>query len=113
MSLHVAEPLAEAPEASERAFLARVVEFAPLVQTGRETHHLAQAIDDHRRPLIDARDHHVEAVRTEVDRGQDLGRLLGGRWLRLGEPRGPQLHRNLRRRTRSRSRRSSRRSDCG
>ncbi len=72
MRLHVAQPLAEPAQARERAFLARGVEVAALVEARCEPHHLAQTVDDQHVALVDPRDDHVEAVRAEVDRGQNL-----------------------------------------
>ena len=82
MGLHVAEPLAEAPQARERPLLARAVEIAVLVEPGGEPHHLSQPVDDGRLAVLRPRDDHVKAVRAQIDGRHDLGGLERcGRWL--------------------------------
>ena len=82
LGLHVAQPLAEALEALQRAGDGLAVQAALLVEAGREPHHLAQAVDDHQLAVRVARDHHVEAVGPEVDSREDVGQRVG----RLGQP---------------------------
>ena len=93
VGVHVAQALAEALEAGERARGHVLVEAAVLVHAGGQAHHLAQAVDDDQLAVRVARDHHVEAVGAQVDRGEDvgdgarggagggLGRLSGCGWL--------------------------------
>ncbi len=88
MGAHVAEPLAESPQARERPLLARHVENSLVVETGRESDHLAQPVDDRRLAVLIASDDHVKAIRAEIDRGHDLGGFAWTR-LRVGQHHGP------------------------
>ena len=74
----VVDALAEAREAVERALLHLRREPAAFVEAFGEAHHLAQAIDDAQLAKHVARDHHVEAVGTEVDRGEQVAVLQRG-----------------------------------
>ena len=78
MRPHVTQPLTEAAQASERAFLARLIEMALLIEPGSEPHHLPQPVDDRRLPVVGTGDDHVEAIGSQVDSGHDLGRLVDG-----------------------------------
>jgi hypothetical protein len=76
--VHVAQALAEALEAGERARRGLLVEPAVRADTAAQAHHLAQPVDDDELAVRIARDHHVEtgrstAVRTEIDGRQDVG----------------------------------------
>jgi hypothetical protein len=71
VGVHVAQALAEALQAGERPRRHVLVDAAVLGDAGRQAHHLAQAIDDDQLAVRIARDHHVETVGTEVDRGED------------------------------------------
>src|SRR5690606_26452479 len=105
--LHVPQPLPEALEARERALLAFGVEVALLVEARREPHHLAQPVEDGEPPVLRAGDHDMEAVRPEVDGGDDAGILVPGSLAAVRQLRP------IRRRRMTRSRRSSSRSGCG
>ena len=86
---HVAQPLAKAAQAGERALLARSSRSPSIVEAGGQADHLAQPIDDRRLAVLIARDDHVEAVGAKIDRGHDLGRLVAGPRLRVGHHHGP------------------------
>ena len=103
---HVAQPLAEALEAGQRARRNVLVQPPVGLEAGAEPHHLAQAIEDDELAVRVTRDHHVETVGTEIDRGEDVRDGL------RCAPRHVSVD-CVRRRTRSRSRRWSARSDCG
>ncbi len=70
--MHVAQALAEALEAAERARRHLLVDAAVLGDAGGQAHHLAQPVDDDQLAVRVARDHHVETVGAQVDRGQDV-----------------------------------------
>ena len=76
--LHVAQSLAETPQAGERTLLARLVERPLRVEPGRQANHLPQPIHDRRLAVLVARHDHVKTVGAEVDRGHDLGRIAAG-----------------------------------
>ena len=73
VGVHVAQALAEALQAAERARRHVLVDAAVLGDAGGQAHHLAQAVDDDQLAVRVARDHHVEAVGAQVDRGEDVG----------------------------------------
>ena len=52
MRLHVAQPLAEPPQAGERTLLARLIETAFVIETGGQADHLAQPVDDGRLAVL-------------------------------------------------------------
>ena len=72
VGVHVAQALAEALEAGERARRHVLVDAAVLGDAGGQAHHLAQAIDDDQLAVRVARDHHVEAVGAQVHRREDV-----------------------------------------
>ncbi len=67
--------LPEALQALQRALRDVLVEPPLIVQACGETHHFAQAIEDDELAVRIARHDHVEAVGSEIDRGQDIGNL--------------------------------------
>ena len=73
VGVHVAQALAEALEAGERARRHVLVDAAVLGHAGGQAHHLAQAVDDDQLAVRVARDHHVETVGAQVDRRQYVG----------------------------------------
>jgi len=75
---HVAQALAKSLEAGQGARCHVLVEPAVLPNPGGQPYHLAQPIDDHELPMRVARNHHVEAVRTEIYRSDDLEHCRGG-----------------------------------
>jgi len=68
----VADALAEAFEAFERAQADVGSESALAVEALGQSHHVAQAIDDAQLSEDLPSDHHVEAVRAKVDRGKEI-----------------------------------------
>ena len=81
LGLHVAQPLPEALEALHRPVDGFAGQPALRVEAGREPHHLSQPVDDRQLTVRVARDHHVKAVRPEVDSREDVGDERG----RLGQ----------------------------
>ena len=75
--VHVAQPLAEALQAGQRARRGFLVEPAVIADARGQAHHLAQPVDDHQLAVRIARDHHVKTVGAEVDRRDDF--VGGGR----------------------------------
>ena len=55
-----------------------LVEVALLVEAGSQLHLLAEALEQPDLALVDARQHHVDAVGADVD-GGDQGKGVGGR----------------------------------
>ena len=74
--VHVAQSLAEALQAGERARRGFLIEATVIADAGRQPHHLAQAVDDDQLAVRIARDHHVKAVGAEIYRRDDF---VGGR----------------------------------
>ena len=68
----VAHALAEARQAVERARQRVGVQAALAVQAVGHAHGFAHAVDDAQLPEHVARDHHVETVGAEIDRGQQV-----------------------------------------
>ncbi len=68
----VAEALPELFQAGERPLARALREAVVLVEPGGQTHLVPQPVDDDRMAVDGARHDHVEAVRSEVDRGQGL-----------------------------------------
>jgi hypothetical protein len=68
----VAQALAETLQAFERAVAHVGIQSALAVEAFGQAHHVAQAIHDAQLPEHVARDHHVEAVRSQVDRGEQV-----------------------------------------
>jgi hypothetical protein len=80
MRAHVTESLAETTQARERSFLARAVEIAMLIEPRGEPHHLAKAVNDRWLAELSSRHHHMEAIRAQIDRRQDVGGVRSGRF---------------------------------
>jgi hypothetical protein len=78
-----------APQAGERAVLARAVELAAFAEARSQSHHLAQPVHDRGLALLIASHDHVKAVRAQVDSCHDLGRLGAETRLRIGHHDGP------------------------
>ncbi len=73
VGVHVAQALAEALEAPERARRHVLVDAAVLGHARGQAHHLAQPVDDDQLAVRVARDHHVETVGAEVHRRKHVG----------------------------------------
>jgi hypothetical protein len=71
----VADALAESGQAIERALLDFGVQPAFAFQAFGQAHGFAQPVDDAQLAERVARDHHVEAVGTQVDRGEHVAVL--------------------------------------
>ena len=71
VAAEAAQPLAETGQAGECTLDGLVGQQAVFVQTARQPHHVALAIDDRQRVLFLASYHHVKTVRAEVD-GREL-----------------------------------------
>ena len=84
VGVHVAQALAEALQAGERARRDLLVDAAVLGDAGGQAHHLAQPVDDDELAVRVARDHHVEAVGPEVDGREDVRDGQGRRRGRCG-----------------------------
>ena len=69
---HVAQSLAESLQAGQRARRDVLVEPAVGFEPGAEAHHFAQAIEDDQLAVRVTRDHHVETVGAEIDRGENV-----------------------------------------
>ena len=78
VGVHVAQPLAEALQAGERARRHVLVDAAVLLDACAQAHHFAQAIHDDDLAVDVARHDHVEAVGAQIDRRQDVGNRMGG-----------------------------------
>jgi hypothetical protein len=74
---HVPQPLPEAFQHLEGAVAGFLVQLILVVQARGEAHGVAHAVDDGELPVDDAGNLQVEAVRAEVDGGNDLGRVYG------------------------------------
>ena len=70
---HVAQALAEPLQAGQRARGDILVQASIRLQARAETHHFAQPIEDDQLAVRVTRDHHVEAVGTEIDGGEYVG----------------------------------------
>jgi len=70
--VHVTESLTETLEACEGACGDLFVDAPVLFDTCAETNHLAQTINDDELAVRITRNHHVEAVRPQVDSRQDV-----------------------------------------
>jgi hypothetical protein len=71
----VADALAETRQAFERTLPHRRRQSALAVEALGQAHGFAQAVDDAQLAQGVARNHHVETVRTQVDRGQQVAVL--------------------------------------
>ena len=78
MSLHVAQSLPEAPQASQRSLLTRVIQETFRVKAGGQTHHFPEPIDDGRLAVLIPRDNHVKAVGAKVHRRHDRSGIAAG-----------------------------------
>ena len=92
LGAHVAQALAEALEALQRALRRFAAQAALFVEARGEANHLAQAVDDDELPVVVTGDDHVKAVRAEVDRREDVGHPVrhGGGSARQAENDEPQ-----------------------
>jgi hypothetical protein len=88
---HVREALAEALERVDRAHHRVLAQSALAVEALGQAHVLLDAVDDAQLPQRGTRHHHVEAVGTDVDRGQQLA--LGHRCLGFRPGRARRVHR--------------------
>ena len=70
--VHVAQALAEAFQAGQRARRDLFIEPAIIADTCGQPYHLTQAVDDDQLAVRVARDHHVKAVGSEVYRRDDF-----------------------------------------
>ncbi len=69
---HVAQALAEAFEALQRALRRFAAEAAVFVEARGETNHLPQAVEHDELPVVVTGDDHVKAVRAEIHRREDV-----------------------------------------
>jgi hypothetical protein len=70
--VHIAQTLAEALKARKSARRGILVDAPVLFHSCTEAHHLAQTVDDQQLSVRVARNHHVEAVGSEVYGGEDV-----------------------------------------
>ena len=70
---HAAQPLSETAKTCERPFDGVAVQALAVVEPGRQTHRLAQAVHDVEVAVGEPADDQVKAVGAEVDRGEKLG----------------------------------------
>jgi hypothetical protein len=69
---HVAQALAKAFEALQRALRRFAAETAVFVEARGETNHLPQAVEHDELPVVVTGDDHVKAVRAEIHRREDV-----------------------------------------
>src|ERR1019366_9668548 len=119
IGVYVAQALAKTLQTRKRPRCGFLVDTAVLLDTGGNTHHLAQAINDDELAVRVARDDHVEAVRPQVDSGENIWNGLSREALARIHGRadeGGGAHSSVvafRPRKTSRTRRSSRPEDFG
>jgi hypothetical protein len=81
--VHITQSLAEALKTRDGPRRDLFVYASVFFDAGRETHHLAQSIDDDELAVRVTRDDHMKAVRPQVDSGENVRQSSGGQASRL------------------------------